>query len=181
MDEQHVTFIMSVPNDAFWSIQNPHHATAWGEGAFEELRGLLPAGTVVLRQLSLSGSAIAAWDSDSEQHALEVDVSGSAAIASHFIAVIGARAGEVRRGAMAVATDVLAQRTWERQRESELAVAQQLVREQAEEIAEQFTDLQQRNVWFEEWRTYIHELERELGKPISGVTADELPNGRTPE
>src|SRR5512132_2602268 len=36
------TVVLSVPNDAFWSIENPFHPTSWGEGAFEELRRLLP-------------------------------------------------------------------------------------------------------------------------------------------
>src|SRR5437764_1432161 len=42
------TIVLSVPNDAFWALENPYHQTVWGEGAFEELRSLLPAGHVVL-------------------------------------------------------------------------------------------------------------------------------------
>src|SRR3954452_23422368 len=39
LSEQHAfTVVASVPNDAFWSIENPHHQTMWGEGSFEELR-----------------------------------------------------------------------------------------------------------------------------------------------
>src|SRR4051794_19566092 len=29
-----ITTILSVPNDAFWAIDNPHHQAMWGEGAF---------------------------------------------------------------------------------------------------------------------------------------------------
>ena len=50
--------LLSVPNDAFWAIENPYHETTWGEGAFEELRRLLPEGTVVARQVALHGSAL---------------------------------------------------------------------------------------------------------------------------
>ncbi|HYM54822.1 MAG TPA: hypothetical protein VES97_05630, partial [Solirubrobacteraceae bacterium] len=59
--EHAATFVLSVPNDAFWSIQNPHHRTSWSEGAFEELRRLLPAEQTLLRQVALSGSALAGW------------------------------------------------------------------------------------------------------------------------
>ena len=97
--EHDATFLMSVPNDAFWSIQNPHHTTSWGEGAFEELRGLLPADTTLLRQVSLSGSAIAPWEERTERHAIEVEVDGAVAVASHFIAAFGPRAAEVRGAA----------------------------------------------------------------------------------
>src|SRR5947209_6990423 len=41
LGEQHdFTVFVSVPNDAFWSLENPHHPTMWGEGSFEELRSL---------------------------------------------------------------------------------------------------------------------------------------------
>lgn len=53
-----VTTILSVPNDAFWAIQNPHHQATWGEGAFAELESQLPARRVILHQLQLQGSAI---------------------------------------------------------------------------------------------------------------------------
>ena len=47
--ERGFTVVLSVPNDAFWSIENPVHPTMWGEGAFEELRRLLPGEHVVTR------------------------------------------------------------------------------------------------------------------------------------
>src|SRR5439155_4885616 len=70
--ERGATFVLSVPNDAFWSIQNPHHLTAWGEGAFEELRQLLPADHTLLRQVALSGSAMVSWDAAPVQAGLTV-------------------------------------------------------------------------------------------------------------
>ncbi len=60
--EHGVTFLISVPNDAFWSIQNPHHRTSWSEGAFEELRSLLPGEHTLLRQVALAGSALVGWE-----------------------------------------------------------------------------------------------------------------------
>ena len=57
-EERGFTVLLSVPNDAFWPIESPWHATMWGEGSFEELRRLLPADHVVARQVPLQGSAI---------------------------------------------------------------------------------------------------------------------------
>lgn len=142
------TFVLSVPNDAFWSIQNPYHLASWGEGAFEELQRLLPTEHTLLRQTALTGSAVVDWDDTPERHQLTVDVGGPPSVASHFIAAFGPRHGELQRGALAVTTDQNAQRRWERQRESNLALLE----------AER-----------SDWRTYIHELERELGWPLSGV------------
>ena len=45
------TVVMSVPNDAFWATENPHHRTMWGEGAFAELQSLLPEGHTVAPQV----------------------------------------------------------------------------------------------------------------------------------
>jgi SAM-dependent methyltransferase len=148
------TFVISVPNDAFWAIENPYHAARWSEGAFEELRRLLPDAHTLLRQVALTGSALVAWDDASERHDLGVTVGGGGTVASHFIAAFGPRHGELARDALAVPVDQLDQRRWERQRESNLAVAEARVAAQDAERAE--------------WRTYIHELERELGRPLSG-------------
>lgn len=176
------TFVLSVPNDAFWSIENPHHRTVWGEGAFEELRRLLPAEQTLLRQVALSGSALLEWDAGETDYEIATRAGGEGAVATHFIAAFGPRHEQVWRGAAAVQTDMLAQRQWERRRESDLATMQHVASRHDEAIEEldrtivrQREELRERNVWFEEWRAYIHELERELGKPLSGVATDELP------
>ncbi len=169
--EHDCTFFISVPNDEFWAIQNPHHLSAWGEGAFEELRGLLPRETTLLRQVSVSGSALVAWDAALERHSLEVEVGGPGTVATHFLAAFGPRRGEVERSALAVQSEMLEQRRWERERENDLAVSQRL----AVEFAKQQEELRQRTVWFEEWRKYIHELERELNRPLSGAGENDLP------
>lgn len=153
--ESAATFVISVPNDALWSIENPFHAARWSEGAFEELRRLLPAEQTLLRQISLTGSAVAPWDDMADRHELAIDLGGEVPVATHFIAAFGPRHAELTRGALAVPTDQLAQRRWERQRESNLALVEAQVEAQRAER--------------EEWRAYIHELERELGRPLSGA------------
>jgi len=167
--EHGVTFVISVPNDAFWSIENPHHRTAWGEGAFAELSTLLPAERTMLRQVALAGSAMAAWDGRVEQHDLTVAVGGEPLVATHLLAAFGPRHAELRPAALAGMTDMSGQRRWERQRESNLALLEEQTRAQSEALRE-------REVWFEEWRRYIHELERELGRPPSGVSEEQLPH-----
>ena len=149
------TFVLSVPNDAFWAIENPYHQACWGEGAFEELRRLLPPEHTLLRQTALTGSVLVQWDGARERHQLTVDVGGEPSVASHFIAAFGPRHSELQRGALAVTTDQNVQRRWERQRDSNLAVAEARLAELSDERSD--------------WREYIHELERELGRPLSGV------------
>jgi SAM-dependent methyltransferase len=169
------TFVISVPNDAFWSMQNPHHATSWGEGAFEELRRLLPSEQTLLRQVALSGSAALSSDAPPTDYEVAVTVGGEGAVPTHFVAAYGPGHEELRRGALVTQADMLEQRRWERQRENDLALMQQVAEGYDQTIAEQQQELQERTVWFEEWRKYIHELERELGLPLSGVSPDALP------
>ena len=57
--------------------------------------------------------------------------------------------------------DTVAQRSWERQREAHLAVAEATVAKQSK--------------WFEEWRAHIHGLEKQLGRPLSGAGEDDSP------
>lgn len=163
------TFVISVPNDAFWSIENPYHAGAWSQGAFEELRRLLPAEQTLLRQVALTGSALVGWQDESQHHELAVELDGASAVATHFIAAYGPRHAELCPAAVATQTDQLAQRRWERQRESDLALTQAIADHQRAEIEK----LVEQNSQFGAWRTYIHELERELGRPPSG--SDESP------
>jgi hypothetical protein len=206
------TFVISVPNDAFWAIENPHHLTAWSEGAFAELRGLLPAEHTLLRQVALTGSALVDWDAGGgdaaggdaaggdaaggdaaggdagggdagrAHYGLSVDAGGPGSVATHFIAAFGPRHGELWRGALAVQADQLEQRRWERQRESDVAVAQQVaeaqraaVAAQDVTIARQRAELDAQTAQFDAWRAYIHELERELGRPLSGQQEQEPP------
>jgi SAM-dependent methyltransferase len=119
-DDHGFTVVLSVPNDAFWALENPYHRTMWGAGAFEELRRLLPDDHVVARQVPLSGSALVVGEGK------EMVAPGAIAVEpervpSHHLVAFGPRAGELAAGARAQAADLDGQRTWERQREANLA------------------------------------------------------------
>ncbi len=115
------TIVASVPNDAFWALENPYHHTMWGEGAFEELRRLLPADAVVARQIPLDGSQLVVEGDDG---ALDVPpvAPRADAVPSHFVVAFGPRAAELTSRALAIGSDLDGRRRWERQRESTLAV-----------------------------------------------------------
>jgi hypothetical protein len=142
LGEAGATVVLSVPNDAFWALENPFHHTMWGEGAFEELRRLLPADAVVARQVPLDGSHLLL---DGAGGPLEVPAvpPREDAVPSHFVCAFGPAARLLAPGALAVPSDLDGQRTWERQRESNLALLE------AEAV---------------ELRAYVHELERRLGE-----------------
>jgi 2-polyprenyl-3-methyl-5-hydroxy-6-metoxy-1,4-benzoquinol methylase len=82
------TVLLSVPNDAFWSIDNPHHRTSWGEGAFEELRTLLPDDHLLLRQVVLQGSAMLRAETDPELRPVELELEPRG-VPSHLLAAFG--------------------------------------------------------------------------------------------
>jgi len=169
-EEHGFTVLLSVPNDAFWSLENPHHRTMWGEGAFDELRSLLPVEHVVLRQLPLQGSAIVPGERP-ERRDLAVDADPGG-VPSHFLVAIGPERERVIGGACVVQADLQEQRRWERQREADLPYLAELQRE-VRTMSKEFAD----------WRTYIHELESRLGLPLSGVEPGEPPpsgNGASP-
>ena len=81
--------VLSVPNDAFWAMENPFHKTMWGEGAFEELRRLLPD-HLAAAQFPINGSYIAAGKQSGHTVDVVTDVS-SARVPSHFLAAFGPR------------------------------------------------------------------------------------------
>lgn len=175
------TFLLSVPNDEFWSIANPYHVSSWGEGAFEEIRRLLPPSHTLVRQIALMGSALIDWDRTPERHELQVQTGGELAVATHFLAVFGPRHAQLRRDALAVQADLLGQRRWERQRDSNLALAENALVQQEETIAELTEQVRKDSAEFETWRSYIHELERRLGEPLSGVIQEEPPAPNAPD
>jgi SAM-dependent methyltransferase len=113
------TVVLSVPNDAFWAIENPFHRTSWGEGAFEELRRLLPATYVQLEQVPLAASAIAgpgAAELDLASARLEAE-----RVPSHFLLAFGPHAERLAPVAATRMADAVEERRWERERTSELA------------------------------------------------------------
>ncbi|HEV7772190.1 MAG TPA: hypothetical protein VGO48_02740 [Conexibacter sp.] len=155
--EQHDTSVVaSVPNDAFWAIENPHHVTTWGEGAVDELRSLLPTGHVVAHQVALQGSALARTGETTEEVA---SVRIDDGVASHFLLAFGPGAEQLATAPRVVQADLAEQRRWERQRESDLRFMQETRDRLEQEIAR-----------VAEFRTYIHELEERLGLPQAGET-----------
>lgn len=153
------TVVLSVPNDAFWNMRNPYHLAKWGEGAMAELRSVLPESHIVLHQVALSGSAVLPEGAEERFEAgVQARASGPP---THFIVAMGAQAERVRPGAQVTQVDVVAHRSWERQREAHLAVAEATIAKQSK--------------WFEEWRRHIHGLEKELGRPPSGAGEDDSP------
>jgi SAM-dependent methyltransferase len=129
------TVVLSVPNDAFWALENPYHHTMWGEGAFAELRRLLPADAVVARQVPLDGSHLVVEDAPA---GLTLDVPAvtprADAVPSHFVVAFGPRAPELVSRALAIPSDLDGRRTWERQRESTLAVLEAELAELRENV-----------------------------------------------
>jgi hypothetical protein len=88
------------------------------------------------------------------------------AVPTHYLAAFGPRAVEIGPLASLAQVDLDEQRRWVRQRESDLAVLQEMI-----EL------LPRHERWFTEWRRYIQELETKLGLPLSGAARDELPPG----
>src|SRR4051812_39757095 len=172
--EQHgFTVFLSVPNDAFWSLENPHHPTMWGEGSFDELRSLLPGDHLVLRQIALQGSAVAPLG-EPVVHELEAPADPEG-VPSHHIAVFGAEQARIAPGALVVQADLEEERQWQRQRESDLVYHLAYVTELEQEVAKLRGEVKTMSAEFEDWRGYIHDLERKLGLPLSGVEHGEEP------
>lgn len=139
-DEHSYTAVLSVPNDAFNTIENPYHLTMWGEGAFEELRRMLPRDHLAAAQVPLTGSTLVVDDADGTA-ALTLAPRPSP-VPSHFVVAFGPRVSELRGVSGVEMIDLEGQRNWERQREANLAFHE-------DELAE--------------LRDYVHDLERQLG------------------
>jgi hypothetical protein len=165
-ERHNFTVLLSVPNDAFWSIENPHHQSSWGEGAFEELRTLLPADHVLLRQVVLQGSAVVRGDAQPELRPVEIELE-SGGVPSHLLVAFGPEREKVAAGASVAQVDMEEQRRWERQREADLSM-----------LKEYGTEIQAMSKELAEYRAYIHELERRLGLPLSGEQQPD--EGRVP-
>ena len=144
------TSVLSVPNDAFWSIENPFHVTRWGEGAFEELRRVLPPDHVVAHQYALQGSVGVIENGERERQTVTVEPA-PVPVPTHFLVAFGPAAARLGVAAEVAGADLVEQRRWERQRESDNA---------------HLTAMQSER---EDWRRYIHELEGKLGLPLSGT------------
>jgi Methyltransferase domain len=162
------TVALSVPNDAFWSIENPFHHTMWGEGAFEELRRLLPEEHVVAHQFALRGSVALVDGKDSARYALDFESLAGAA-PTHFLVGMGRAATRLAGAAAVGEADLVELRRWERQRESDLAFLKS-IEAKVKGLEDHAATLEGQ---FSEWRAYIHELEGRLGLPLSGTSGDD--------
>ena len=177
-EDGEATVLLSVPNDAFWAVENPFHATTWGEGSFEELRRMLPEGTKLARQVSLGGAAVVPLDADDPQSTtVDVTLHAKDAVPTHFLAVMGPNADSLDVLGAVVQTDLHEQRRWERQRDADLLFLADRNPSLERRLDEAHLEQRRNNVWFEEWRAYIHDLETRLGLPLSGAAPEELPSG----
>jgi SAM-dependent methyltransferase len=116
------TSVLSVPNDAFWTIENPYHLSRWGEGAFAELVSVLPDDHVIAHQTALSGSCITRTGG---RVTVEAEVARER-VPTQFLVAFGPRAHALGSPAALAVSDLDAHRTWERQREADLAYYQAL-------------------------------------------------------
>jgi hypothetical protein len=123
--------VLSVPNDAFWAMQNPFHRTMWGEGAFDELRHLLPE-HLAAAQFPINGSCITTGGEEGDTVQVTA-TAGAARVPSHFLAAFGPRLHLLGPASAATLADLPARRKWEQQREADLAFlsAEALERSQA--------------------------------------------------
>jgi hypothetical protein len=115
------TVVLSVPNDAFWSLENPHHAARWSGAAFEEFRRNLPPDHVLAYQFPLTGSCVQPASRNGVPQTQESRFSvSSEGVPSHYIAAFGPGASGLPGVSDVVQLDLDRQRAWERQREADL-------------------------------------------------------------
>lgn len=127
------TCAISVPNDAFFGVDNPFHLSKWSSRAFDELVQFLPEPVVVAHQVALSGSYIA------EPGAEVIAVPASdphTAVASHFLAAFGRSAAGVEPVSFAAASNAGERRVWEAQREADLDYYRTRLAEREQDVAE---------------------------------------------
>jgi SAM-dependent methyltransferase len=157
--EHDTTVVLSVPNDAFWAIENPFHETTWSAAAFDELRAVLPAGHVFAEQVPLRGSRLTVRGAASAEPGAVQPHEG--AVASHLIAAFGPATGALRGGATIFEADQRGERTWAAERESYLAYLEAQIESERETTRRQAAEM-------DDWRRYIHDLEDRLGLPRAG-------------
>jgi SAM-dependent methyltransferase len=128
---ERATVVLSVPDDAAGALEDPHRVTAWSASAAEELRRLLPAGTLVARQVAVRASAIVVGDGAADGEGAGVAGGQSAPLgavavgadqpAAHHLLAFGPDTARLRPVSGARVANVDAERTDARRRESDLA------------------------------------------------------------
>jgi hypothetical protein len=119
--ESGATVVLTVPNHAFGIDGEAQPASAWGEGAVEELRRLLPGDHVVLHQVALRGAALVPEGARARLD-ITVDMDAPSAAPVGFVIAFGPRAARLAPTADAGPADLGAERAHERARTAELDV-----------------------------------------------------------
>lgn len=120
--EPDTTVLVSVPDDATGALDDPHRASAWSASAAQELRRLLPADAIALRQVPVRAAAIVPADDAAGATVPLGDVRvGADAAAAHHLLAFGPGAATLTAAGLARAADVDAERADARRRESDLA------------------------------------------------------------
>jgi hypothetical protein len=114
------TVIVSAPDDAADALDDPHRRSAWSAGAAEELRRLLPAGAISLRQVAVRAAAIVPAGGGHTAPFGELDVPADPPATTHLLA-FGPDAARLAPASQARVADLEAERADARRRESDLA------------------------------------------------------------
>jgi hypothetical protein len=131
--EREATVVLAVPNQAFAGDAHGT-ASAWGEGAVSELRGLLPPEHVLWHQVALRGAAlVSAGDGASLTAHLEVDA--RRAVPVTFVLAFGPNAAGLRAAATVVPADLSAELARQRALTAELEVLRARVSEHEAQLA----------------------------------------------
>jgi hypothetical protein len=99
---------------------------------------------------------------------VEVEPRAEGAVPTHFLVALGPEVERLTIHAGVDQTDLDALRAWDRQRDADLAFLNRQVEKLQGENDQFREELKANHKEFEDWRTYIHELEGELGRPLSG-------------
>jgi hypothetical protein len=117
--EHDATVVLDVPNHT--AVEAGATPSVWGDGALEELRGLLPADHVVLHEVALRGAALVPQGGRVELP-LVVAVDAEDAVPVAFVVAFGPRAARLLPAADVAPAGLLAERAYERARTAELEV-----------------------------------------------------------
>jgi hypothetical protein len=119
-EEQEATVVVGVPNDAVGPLDPAARRTTWDEGAFAELRSMLPADHAVWHQLALRGTAVVPAGHEGLHEGAIALTDDDAPVA--FLAAFGPLAGELAPAVALVQAEVAAERAARRAADAELAV-----------------------------------------------------------
>ncbi len=130
--EREATVLLAVPNHAV--AGDADRASAWGEGAVSELRGLLPAEHVLWHQLALRGAALVPAGEETSLTA-QIDVDARPAVPSSFVLAFGPNAARLRPDAAVDPADLSAELARQRALIAELEVLRARVAERDAQLA----------------------------------------------